>query len=616
MAQTLAAHLRDPDSEPEAHIEEETRARPPDPSADGSEEITYEPDGPVVVLGTTGIAAYCHVVAGRPERGMVELVVELHGGPLGNARIEECWVGRGDSLEHAVIRGVRDWAQGSMQALLDAFSPEAGAMAGSAASSGQELRLDGRRYLLYASPLWLRGKSAEALADALGPESLSARLAAAEVLPVLDTRWPTLVSILATQGPSGQTIEVKINGRDWPSTHSILEELPWPDSDEYIAVRELAVFVPVAPADDEILALPAHALRRTWAGLAAADPGGELFGGQSHRYQLAPPLTDEALAHIEALAGPLPEDFRHFVQTVGKSGAGPYHGLLPADAPAQLEILAQPYPQDQESISGETEPLFMLGLAHMGCGYMSLLVVSGAARGEVWADLTPMGGGLRKTHDSFTEWYLAWLGNLVGNRPPEPPFAAGACALVGVLSQALSAEEARRGMEPGTIDPEEAVRAIPDRGIAAHAHDSLYFEDGEPIEICPHCARLIHDIGLRPEQLAPGLPPTPLRAQSPATPDLDDDDDDHDDDGGAEQYDDDREGEPDLAGRTREHAWRAGSLEAGETGAAHVPSTGKAARTGEPAAPVSAAEDNEATAKHTPAMSKKSPWWRRILGLD
>ncbi|MEW1870099.1 hypothetical protein AB0420_18540 [Streptomyces caelestis] len=48
-------------------------------------------------------------------------------------------------------------------------------------------------------------------------------------------------------------------------------------------------------------------------------------------------------------------------------------------------------------------------LSEQGCGYTSLLVMTGPHRGAVWEDPRPMGGGIEPTGHDFAHWYLRWL---------------------------------------------------------------------------------------------------------------------------------------------------------------------------------------------------------------
>ncbi|WP_158866612.1 hypothetical protein [Streptomyces xanthophaeus] len=48
-------------------------------------------------------------------------------------------------------------------------------------------------------------------------------------------------------------------------------------------------------------------------------------------------------------------------------------------------------------------------LSEQGCGYASLMVMTGPHRGSIWDDLRPMDGGIVSTGHDFAYWYRSWL---------------------------------------------------------------------------------------------------------------------------------------------------------------------------------------------------------------
>jgi hypothetical protein len=62
----------------------------------------------------------------------------------------------------------------------------------------------------------------------------------------------------------------------------------------------------------------------------------------------------------------------------------------------------------------------LLYLCHLGCAYREALVVSGPARGQMWADDTPAIGGFRPLFDDdgaplgFARWYRRCLDEAAG----------------------------------------------------------------------------------------------------------------------------------------------------------------------------------------------------------
>ena len=168
---------------------------------------------------------------------------------------------------------------------------------------------------------------------------------------------------------------------------------------------------------------------------AAQRPGEPaMFGASAHRFQLGPPLASNVVAAFEREHGVfLPEDYRAFITTVGHGGpgrwggAGPYYGLHPLqDWATSLwgmptpNTLAAPFPAEPgrryqdwplEVAPGDDDEPYTgtLALSDQGCGYLSILVVSGPARGRI-ADTSDSPAGPNFTSDAdFLDWYERWL---------------------------------------------------------------------------------------------------------------------------------------------------------------------------------------------------------------
>ena len=167
------------------------------------------------------------------------------------------------------------------------------------------------------------------------------------------------------------------------------------------------------------------------------------FGAEQHCFRLDPVLTTAQVADFESRWGVrLPAEYREFVTTVGNGGAGPAYGLfrleeaisyrgadLPADfllSPFPFQTAYNPYEDPKlseywgRSRKGEVtkeeyearkrrEVTGTLVLCHEGCGYLHLLVVSGAARGQMWLDATVSDGGYVPLEVGFLDWYERWL---------------------------------------------------------------------------------------------------------------------------------------------------------------------------------------------------------------
>ena len=198
--------------------------------------------------------------------------------------------------------------------------------------------------------------------------------------------------------------------------------------------------------------------------LAAAASANEIFGSGSHRWQLDPPLSTAELEEVERqLRVELPGEYRSFLCAVGSGGAGPAYGLFPvrrvegrwrwegdgADL-SDLDTLDQPFPHTaafnpadglpappdesdydsveafnaaedaywemhDEAVSRPEHSVGLLYLCHLGCALREVLVVSGPARGQMWADDVADDGGVRPLVDDagtplgFARWYRQWL---------------------------------------------------------------------------------------------------------------------------------------------------------------------------------------------------------------
>ncbi len=141
--------------------------------------------------------------------------------------------------------------------------------------------------------------------------------------------------------------------------------------------------------------------------LVRLDPDFEVAEAQSHRYELAPPLSETEVTSFETAHNiVLPADYRAFLLEVGSAGAGPGYGLNAPGNAQHLEsetlpegLLATPFPlRDWLDLTNNLDNLspaqifsnsWVAGsvfLCHYGCGIYDLLVVSGKERGHVWTD--------------------------------------------------------------------------------------------------------------------------------------------------------------------------------------------------------------------------------------
>ncbi|MFJ4989778.1 SMI1/KNR4 family protein [Streptomyces sp. NPDC088732] len=186
-----------------------------------------------------------------------------------------------------------------------------------------------------------------------------------------------------------------------------------------------------------------------------------VFGARGHGFRLGPVMEEEQLQALEEAVGvDLPTQYRGFLLQVGAGGAGPDYGLVTpvlddsgwqwrgvglvhpgqsttaelAGRPFVVEALqreldalvaqepkAEAYATDdafhQAFTAWDTryEELYdaqeagVVFLSEQGCGYSSLLVMTGPHAGAVWDDVRPADGGIVPTGHDFGQWYLRWL---------------------------------------------------------------------------------------------------------------------------------------------------------------------------------------------------------------
>jgi hypothetical protein len=148
--------------------------------------------------------------------------------------------------------------------------------------------------------------------------------------------------------------------------------------------------------------------------LRAADSQRRVFGSAHHRYRVGPALSEGELTAFEsAHRVKLPDDYRHFLATVGNGGAGPFYGLEPLSSFGR--DLAEPFPltqatdalteKEQAQLPDRDNYGGVLEFCHQGCGIYSYLVVNGSTYGTIWDG----GEEFYPTGLSFSAWYRSWL---------------------------------------------------------------------------------------------------------------------------------------------------------------------------------------------------------------
>jgi hypothetical protein len=163
--------------------------------------------------------------------------------------------------------------------------------------------------------------------------------------------------------------------------------------------------------------------------LRSADSAFQVFGAASHHYHLGTPMTEaEMQAFEDRHTIVLPEEYRTFLQTMGREGAGPYYGLFPPTdflhqlKHAQSDFLSLPFPHQEawnwtaDAILADEHAYFdpswvqgSMRICHSGCGAFCLLVVTGQARGQIWLDYRSSDGGIFPVANTFLQWYEQWL---------------------------------------------------------------------------------------------------------------------------------------------------------------------------------------------------------------
>jgi SMI1 / KNR4 family (SUKH-1) len=206
-------------------------------------------------------------------------------------------------------------------------------------------------------------------------------------------------------------------------------------------------------------------LKKNLTQLAILDATFQVFGSESHQYQLNPCLSDTDIQRFESKSNiTLPSDYRNFLLEVGNGGAGPGYGLyrmpgieyenvIPETPyPEKSELFSKPFPLTQawnnlDLITENKATCFVnrdayfddkftqgtFTIANYGCGIYAMLVITGEQRGKIWIDDRTNDNGIYPTslsfchsfHDadtddlppdnneeqplSFYDWYEDWI---------------------------------------------------------------------------------------------------------------------------------------------------------------------------------------------------------------
>lgn len=180
--------------------------------------------------------------------------------------------------------------------------------------------------------------------------------------------------------------------------------------------------------------------------LKTLDNQYKVFGAKDHKYELNPCLTEFEIKSIENFTEiPFPEDYREFLLKIGDGGAGPHYGIYRINKainfnykdyysfpfpfekfwdelndPEELvqQLVHNEYYRDEFNDEDYEDDNYIRGaipICAEGCGHMTMLVISGKERGNMWGDSRCSSGGIyplssiNKTRLSFIEWYEKWL---------------------------------------------------------------------------------------------------------------------------------------------------------------------------------------------------------------
>lgn len=224
--------------------------------------------------------------------------------------------------------------------------------------------------------------------------------------------------------------------------------------------------IPVGITGNQVTMNQIDRIRKKLALLRESDKDLTLFGADTHKYELYPPLLTEKLRQFEKANGvELPEQYFQFLTEVGNGGAGPFYGLLPIEtghilfyddseaAAHTFYDLSKSFPYTEPwNVTDELTELYeqieaavesgnveleealcdkkydlisapendygRIEISDYGCGTRITLVVNGEAKGEVWTDDRTNDGGIYPSIElgnegklGFFDWYEKWLDN-------------------------------------------------------------------------------------------------------------------------------------------------------------------------------------------------------------
>lgn len=484
--------------------------------------------GQVVALGFADLRIHCrvHAVQQHGSVSSASLFFSLSGGPLGEAPIFASISGYQQSAEAAIIEGGCQWACTAGPLLRAAFADRQSQVLPESQDPQESERVEVRDVVVHGQPMRLYIEGIDR-AMALGPGEpdpalvnplqaararfgqgrwLAERVINAERLPLLPEDRATVLSVFCSDMAAVRTIEVKVNGHDWPAANATFADVADGPAGVMVLLRELALLVPQGPAP----ALSRSALQPTLSALSGEPRAMTAWRGwEAHQGRLDAPLAPAALTALERDVGPLPADYRAFLSDVAAGGAGPGYGLLSPDTAAQRRLARGAFPFTHEDRPGDRAMQGALALANGGCSVVFVLVLGGVHRGEVWVYAVGADGGVRRAAPSFSAWYRAWIDACVRDDFPWLHWDSSRCSTPDALSQALTAYE-EQGLQ-GDAALRALVTGIKPGGLTVLSSGSEFFARGDLVDPCAGCVALCQRLGLSEDVFPRGTLPIQAR---------------------------------------------------------------------------------------------------------
>jgi hypothetical protein len=453
-------------------------------------EARIEEDAIKLGFGDLQISCFVDAIREIGPYNAASLFFTLRGGRIGKAGVFASVSGYAETAEAAIITGACNWTC--------AFGPvfRAGLAGEEIAEVDRfEVTVDGQRFRIFVdgldrAMLLEDGDATRRIAAARARFSPGSWLVRAILesgrLPLLHAERPTIISAFVSDGMASRTVEVKVNGWDWPGMEPVFAPVPAEPPGAIALLRELAVVVPVGPSP----ALVRGPVARTLEGLKRPGPKREAVdwpGWKHHGGELGATLSRDEIATLETRVGKLPADYHAFLSEVAAFGAGPGYGLMSPLGELQKRVATGTFSWNDES-KPTTRAAGVIPIAHAGCGIMWLLVIAGPHAGEVWLDGRSSDGLARRVAPTFIAWYRDWLTAAVQNAQPWIQWESACCATPGVLSQLIAAME-REGVAKDAIN-DEVPKRFKAGALSLAAMGSDYFVDKTKLNPCQGCIAL------------------------------------------------------------------------------------------------------------------------------